>query len=459
MKLGYELTIEQKQQLSMTPELIQAIKILQLSNMDLFDYVQNELLENPILEEAHHDGDAEQSPVEIDIRDRIAEDDYDDGNDRQWENHSDREEYTFEQFTSAEQTLQDYLTEQLNFSRLTGRDRQICSFIIEGIDENGYLTLSMEEITTMMDTDEETVERILGYVHQMDPTGVGARSLAECLEIQLASRGELTDELEYIIENMLNDVADNRLSKIARAVGIRCEEVQQAVDLIRSLEPKPGRQFANSGESTRYVIPDIIVEKIDGEYVVSSNDSSIPRLMVSSYYKKLSGAAKQDADLNNYLTSRFNSAMWLIRSIEQRKQTIMNVAAAIVHYQEDFFEKGEKFIRTLTLKQIAEELGVHESTVSRAINGKYMQSPRGVYELKYFFSSGVQVAGGAGGLSSNSVKSIIREIIDGEDPKKPYSDQDMVALLKGKGIEISRRTVAKYREGMGILSSSKRRRY
>jgi RNA polymerase sigma-54 factor len=151
--------------------------------------------------------------------------------------------------------------------------------------------------------------------------------------------------------------------------------------------------------------------------------------------------------------------MWLIRSIEQRKQTIMNVAAAIVHYQEDFFEKGEKFIRTLTLKQIAEELGVHESTVSRAINGKYMQSPRGVYELKYFFSSGVPVAGGAGGLSSNSVKSIIREIIDGEDPKKPYSDQDMVALLKGKGIEISRRTVAKYREGMGILSSSKRRRY
>ncbi|MCI7327998.1 MAG: RNA polymerase factor sigma-54, partial [Clostridiales bacterium] len=300
---------------------------------------------------------------------------------------------------------------------------------------------------------------ILGYVHQMDPTGVGARSLAECLEIQLASRGELTDELEYIIENMLNDVADNRLSKIARAVGIRCEEVQQAVDLIRSLEPKPGRQFANSGESTRYVIPDIIVEKIDGEYVVSSNDSSIPRLMVSSYYKKLSGAAKQDADLNNYLTSRFNSAMWLIRSIEQRKQTIMNVAAAIVHYQEDFFEKGEKFIRTLTLKQIAEELGVHESTVSRAINGKYMQSPRGVYELKYFFSSGVPVAGGAGGLSSNSVKSIIREIVDGEDPKKPYSDQDMVALLKEKGIEISRRTVAKYREGMGILSSSKRRRY
>ena len=257
----------------------------------------------------------------------------------------------------------------------------------------------------------------------------------------------------------MNDVADNRLSKIARAVGIRCEEVQQAVDLIRSLEPKPGRQFANSGESTRYVIPDIIVEKIDGEYVVSSNDSSIPRLMVSSYYKKLSGAAKQDADLNNYLTSRFNSAMWLIRSIEQRKQTIMNVAAAIVHYQEDFFEKGEKFIRTLTLKQIAEELGVHESTVSRAINGKYMQSPRGVYELKYFFSSGVPVAGGAGGLSSNSVKSIIREIVDGEDPKKPYSDQDMVALLKEKGIEISRRTVAKYREGMGILSSSKRRRY
>lgn len=459
MKLGYELKIEQKQQLSMTPELIQAIKILQLNNMDLFDYVQNELLENPILEEVRRNRDDQES-VEVNLREKMVEDAYDDGNDRQWENHSsDSENYSFEQFISAEQTLQDFLLEQLNFSKLEGKDRQICQFIIDGIDDNGYLTISMEEITTMMETDHGTVERVLGYVQQMEPSGVGARNLAECLEIQLAAKGALTDEMEYVIENMLQDVADNRLSKISKAVGLRPEEVQGMVDMIRQLEPKPGRQFASSGESTRYVIPDIIVEKIDGEYVVSSNDTSIPKLMVSSYHKKLSQAAKEDKDLNDYLTRRFNSAMWLIRSIEQRKQTIMNVAVSIVHYQEAFFEHGEKYLKTLTLKQIAEELGIHESTVSRAINEKYMQSPRGVFELKYFFSSGVSVEGKDGGMSSNSVKSIIKEMIDGENPKKPYSDQDMVAMLQERGIEISRRTVAKYREGMGILSSSKRRRY
>ena len=258
---------------------------------------------------------------------------------------------------------------------------------------------------------------------------------------------------------MLEEVANNKISLIARRVGMKPAEAQETVDLIRKLEPKPGRRFAARGESTRYIIPDIICEKVDGEYTVRVNDHNVPMLMVSSYYKKLSTQAKEDQELDKYLSERFNSATWLIRSIEQRKQTIFQVAAAIVHYQEDFFEKGDKYIRTLTMKQIADELGIHESTVSRAINGKYIQSPRGVFELKYFFSSGVSVAGSEDGMSSNSVKAIIREIIDAEDSRKPKSDQEIVSILKEKGIEISRRTVAKYREGMGIQSSSKRRRY
>ena len=256
---------------------------------------------------------------------------------------------------------------------------------------------------------------------------------------------------------MLEDLASHKIAQIAKKMNMTNREVQEIVDLIRTLEPKPGRLF-DTGETTKYISPDIFVEKINGEYVVTNNDGSVPRLMVSSYYNKLSSQAKTDDELNKYLNDRFNSAVWLIRSIEQRKQTIFNVASAIVRYQQEFFDKGEKFLKSLTLRQIADELGMHESTVSRSINGKYMESPRGMYELKFFFSSGVSGDDGKS-VSSNSVKSIIKELIGSENPKKPYSDQEMVEILKNKGIEISRRTVAKYREGLGILSSSKRRRF
>ena len=463
MKLGYELTIEQTQKLSMTPELIQAIKILQLNTMDLQEYVQNELLENPVLEvdQRSPDSESETEYVQIDIRDRIVEDDYADRGYRQWElsPDKDKDQMSYEQCTSSEETLHDHLLEQLRLMRIDPDLSRIARSIIDSIDDNGYLSLTLEEICTSCGCTMDEAESALECVQQMDPEGIGARSLSECLELQLAARGLLTEELEYILENMLEEVANNKISLIARRVRMKPAEVQETVDMIRKLEPKPGRRFAARGESTRYIIPDIICEKVDGEYTVRVNDHNVPMLMVSSYYKRLSAQAKEDQELDRYLSERFNSATWLIRSIEQRKQTIFQVAAAIVHYQEDFFEKGDKYIRTLTMKQIADELGIHESTVSRAINGKYIQSPRGVFELKYFFSSGVSVAGSEGGMSSNSVKAIIREIIDAEDSRKPRSDQEIVSILKEKGIEISRRTVAKYREGMGIQSSSKRRRY
>ena len=453
MKLGYELTIEQTQKLSMTPELIQAIQILQFNNQELVDYVQNELLENPVLE-----AEKEYDTQEVDIREKIREADYEEESFKQWEYSPDEDDdYTYEQYVSEEDTLTDYLFMQLQFSNLKGKHAAIGKYIIEAVDDNGYLTASVEEIAQAVDAEIEDVEDTLNFIQTFDPAGIAARNLRECLIIQLASKGLLTDEIEYIIENMLEDLADNKIAHIAKTLNMKNQEVQQIADLIKTLEPKPGRLFS-SGETTRYVIPDIFVEKINDEFVVTNNDTSVPKLMVSSYYNKLSAEADKDEELNKYLNDRFNAAVWLIKSIEQRKQTIYDVASAVGKYQQDFVDKGEKYLKTLTLKQIAEEVGVHESTVSRSINGKYMQSPRGVLELKYFFSSGVSGGDGAG-VSSNSVKSIIKEIINGEDPRKPYSDQDMVEILKEKGIDISRRTVAKYREGMNILSSSKRRRF
>ena len=346
---------------------------------------------------------------------------------------------------------------QLEFSDLKGKEYKTGLNIIEAIDDNGYLSVSIEEIAAESDVTVDEAEDVLNVIQTFEPVGVGARNLKECLIIQLAAKGELTEELEYLIENLLEELAEHRITNIAKKLNMSASEIQDILDLIKTLEPKPGRLFG-TGDATKYISPDIFVEKINGEYVVTNNDGSIPRLMVSSYYNKLSAQAKTDEELNKYLNDRFNSAVWLIKSIEQRKQTIYNVASAVVKYQQEFFDKGEKYLRTLTLKQIADEVGMHESTVSRSINGKYMESPRGMYELKFFFSSGV--AGDDGqGVSSNSVKSIIKDIIGAENPKKPYSDQDLVGLLKEKGIDISRRTVAKYREGMGILSSSKRRRF
>ncbi|MGI6210968.1 MAG: RNA polymerase factor sigma-54 [Anaerovoracaceae bacterium] len=455
MKLGYELTIKQTQKLNMTPELIQAIKILQLNTIDLQNYVQKELEENPILE-VKDDG-SDDRREEFDYRDTIVEDDYDDLKFRQWETSPDKETIDYERFVTAEETLQDSLLRQLQLSGLDQERERIGRGIIEAIDENGYLKTGIDEMTKICGCSCKTLEDVLSVIQSMEPTGVGARNLQECLMIQLREKGCLTEDLQYIIENMLEDVAANRISKIARSIHASSAEVQDMIDEIRDLEPKPGRQYAGS-EPTRYIVPDIIVEKEDGEYVIWSNDRSVPKLMVSSYYKNLRTQAKKDEDLNKYLTGRFNSAVWLIRSIEQRKQTILNVATAIVHYQIDFFEKGEKYIRPLTLKQIAEELNIHESTVSRAISGKFMQSPRGVYDLKYFFSSGVE-SGSGDGISSNSVKSMIRDFIENEDTRKPLSDQEMADRLKDRGVKISRRTVAKYREAMGIQPSSRRKRY
>ena len=475
MKLGYDLTIEQTQKLVMTPELIQAIKILQFNIQELDVYVQDQLLTNPVLEsEPDHDAparDADADDIPEEVREPKREEpdweeyirgSYEEGRDGQWdrqwiERQDDAEGDFFERYVDNDLTLPEHLLFQFQFAAVSEEKQRIGEYIIEALDENGYLTSSVEEIGKSLQVPVEEVGEVLKIVQGLDPVGVGARDLRECLLIQLRSLGLLTKEFRAVVTDHLEDLASNRLIQIAKSLGISVEEVQRMGDVIRTLEPKPGRQFS-AGEETKYIIPDIIVERTEDGYSITVNDSSTPHLRVSSYYRDLLHQAGSDDQLSSYLSERVNSALWLIRSINQRKQTIYNVAEAIVRHQRAFFDNGSKYLKTLTLREIGDDLGIHESTVSRSINGKYLQCSHGVFELRHFFSAGVK-AGSGEGVSSNSVKEFIKEIVDGEDPKKPFSDQAMVAKLAEKGFEISRRTVAKYRDELNIPSSSRRKRF
>lgn len=488
MKLGYDLTIEQTQKLAMTPELIQAIQILQFNTQELDNFVQEQMLVNPVLElsgssSANSEGGTaktgqDSESLSHEAREKKEEDSnrakeeefvkdwkeqirdtgkYDDISYRQGSYQSNDKDYSFEQFVTFDVTLPEHLLFQLQFVKDKKQCKDVCRYIIESLDENGYMTLSVEEIEKNTGASFYLVKKAIAIVQEFEPSGVGAKDLRECLLIQLRNKDKLTQVIESVILNYLEELADNKLGHIAKELGILPSEVQEIGEVIRSLEPKPGRQFANQMD-TKYIVPDVVVERNDEEYVVVVNERSTPCLMIGSYYKSLLEQSEHDENLSKYLSDRVNSAIWLIKSIEQRKHTIYNVVNAVVKYQKDFFQKGEKHLKTLTLKQIADEVGIHESTVSRSINGKYMQSPRGMFEIKYFFTSGVSGEEGEG-ISSNSIKSFIKEIIDNEDTKSPYSDQHIVEILNQKSISISRRTVAKYRDEMKIPSSSKRKRY
>ena len=448
MKLGYDLTIEQTQKLALTPELIQAIQILQFSNQELDSYVQEQVLINPVIETA---GEKPAEEFELPDPERVT-DSY-----RGEYRREEKQQYPYEQHATNDVTLVEHLMFQLQFAPLCEAQRKTGKYIIESLDDNGYLTQSRQELVAGLGLEPEEIEKVLEVIHTFDPAGVGAEDLSECLTVQLAAQDRLTELKQRVISDFLEDMASNRLAVIARKLGTETEQIQKIADEIRTLDPKPGRAFASQDE-TRYITPDVFVEKEDGEYHVIINEGSVPHLMVSSYYRQVLRESANDRNLAEYLNDRINTANWLIKSIEQRKQTIYNVVSAVVRHQRDFFEYGPKHIKPMTLRQIAEDVGIHESTVSRSINGKYMQSPRGVFEIKYFFTSGVS-AGGGEGMSSNAVKSIIREMVEKEDSKKPCSDQYMADRMQADGINISRRTVAKYREEMGIPSSQKRKRY
>lgn len=479
MRLGYELILEQSQKLVMTPELIQAIKILQFTSQELETFVEDQLLANPVLEveepgttelekeqdkalEINNPGDQRECNVEkddtFDWAEYIRERGYDDISYKQWQCETSVLDYSYEHYVGNEISLTEHLMSQLQVVTLGKKACRVAKLIIEGLDENGYLSLSVQEVAKLCDVCPEVVEEALAMVQSLDPAGVGARDLKECLMLQLSRLGKDAEILKYLVKDHLEDIASNRISTLAKSAGITPEEAQEYCDIIRELEPKPGRQFG-SAQETRYVMPDVTVEKVGNDYVVLLNERTTPRLSISPYYRKVLAESEQDTQITDFLSKRMNSALWLIKSIEQRKRTIHSVVTAIVSHQKDFLDMGSKHLKPLTLAEIADEVGVHESTVSRSVNGKYVQTPRGLFELKHFFAGGVSNDEGLG-VASGSIKEFLKEIISQENPGFPYSDQAIAELLKQqRGVVISRRTVAKYREELSIPASSKRKRY
>lgn len=452
MGLDFNIKLEQSQKLIMTNELKQAIEILQYNAVELNDFLQDQMMENPLLEMDEKKSDQKESLEKIDWKEYLA-----DNSRKKMEvknNHEDDDYVDSREFIIQGPTLREHLTSQFNLIKTDERSKRIGLYIIENLDENGYLKVSLKEIGKGFTADETEVEGVLKKVQGLDPSGIAARDLAECLLIQ-AKEKKLGESANYIIENYLEDIAYNRLKNISNSLKISIEEVEGICDQIKELEPKPGRGFQGS-EDTKYIIPDAKIEKINGEYIITINDISGPRLHINSYYENILKNT-QDEEAKEYLSKKLDSALWLIKNIEQRRETMKKVIDAILRSQMDFFEKKENKLLPLTLREIAEEVGVHESTVSRTTKGKYLDTPKGVYELKYFFTTGIR--GDFENISVNTIKGEIKNIVELENPKKPLSDEKIVKILSEKGIKISRRTVAKYREELNIASSSKRKRY
>ncbi|NLB32770.1 MAG: RNA polymerase factor sigma-54, partial [Tissierellia bacterium] len=364
---------------------------------------------------------------------------------------------SFESYTSKKLSLKDHLMVQLGMTVKSNKEKRIGEFIIESLDNKGYLGCSIQDIGLLINEDVIEVERVLRLIQTFDPVGIGARSLSECLMIQLKEKG-IQDKNAYIIaERYLEEIATNKIQKIAKDLHITVNRVQSICDIIKMLEPKPSRGFIVDSDNIRYIVPDVTIEKINNEYIIIVNDSYLPTLTISNYYKNMIGGL-DDKEASKFLSDKLNSSMWLIKSIEQRRMTLYKVVDSILKYQRKFFDEGKTSLKPLVLKDVADDIGVHESTVSRATNGKYVQTPRGLFELKYFFASSLSESDGSG-VSSTSVKSTIQKLIDEENSQKPLSDQKIAEKLNDKGINISRRTVAKYRDEMRIPSSSMRRRY
>jgi len=462
MRMGMGLHLEQLQKLIMTPELRQAIVILQLSTLELTQYLQQQLLENPVLEmreEPNGTEGAEQKeePENLDVD---WEEYFQDGTDAGFI-HSHREiakEYSLESYVYENMTLQDHLLFQLKMSLPPGQKYDIGEYLIGNIDDSGYLRVTVAETVQYFQLPESLVIEVLQAIQSFDPPGVGSRDLAECLLIQLSQSSTASHNAAEIVKYYLKELGGGRLAKIARRMGISIQEAQQAADLIKTLDPKPGHRVGVQNDA-RYIVPDVVVERIGKDYVVLVNDTAAPRLGINPMYKALLRRdAICDAEARKFIENKLNAAAWVIKCIEQRRATLYRVVNTIIDFQRDFLVKGVKALRPLTLRQVAEVLGMHESTVSRAAANKYIQTPQGVFELKFFFASGVNNSSGST-TSSECIKKMVQELVQEENPLKPYADQQIANLLKRQGIQISRRTIAKYRGEMGTLPAAKRRRY
>ena len=460
----------------MTPQLQMAIKLLQLSRLELLDTIRQELEENPALEEVQEsaseesvaessDKSSEESTTteEVTIDEKIHDD-------IDWSNYlgeyntpgrvnyeaEDKDTPRFEAFIAPKKSLRDHLLWQFLMIKPTREQESIASQIVGNLNADGFLDSTVEELAMMSNTSVEAVEQTLLQMQSFDPIGVCARDLKECLLIQAKHFGFGNTIVCDMINDHLQDLEKKNYKGICKALKISMDEVVSTVNIIKAFEPKPGRQF--SEETPQYINPDIYVYKLEDDFVIMLNDDGMPKLRVNSFYKKtISRGKKISGEAEDYIQDKIRSAAWLIKSIHQRQKTIYKVMESILKFQRDFFEKGIAHLKPMVLRDVAQDIDMHESTISRVTTNKYAYTPQGIFELKYFFNSSIRRSHG-GDIASASVQEKIRQIIAGEDPKKPYSDDKISQLLKqDHEIHIARRTVAKYREMLKVLPSNKRK--
>jgi RNA polymerase sigma-54 factor len=494
MKGGLNQSLRLGQELKINPRLYQAMDMLYMPLLDLQQHLKQELLTNPFLDMIEDDeeeqGADEEAEAELEASPEVAVEEPNANTDDEtnWEEilldgfessggmseqRDDREQY--EAVSVGAHHLDDYLLEQIKLLDLNPRQLLLAEEFIGNINDDGYLAASLSEILEGINDvvakaaaragrdDEELpfytmaeAEEMLAIIQRLDPPGTGARDLRECLLLQLKDAGQSGTLAERLVRDFFQELVAHRWSDVARKVGVTTVEVQRAADDIAKLSPKPG--LAQSGKQDNYVVPDLVVEKIDGEYMVFVNDGNLPRLKLSRVYQDIARDKKKfEGENKEFITNKLNAAQWLIQAIEQRRHTMLKVMHFIVDRQREFFEKGVQYLKPLTLREVADAIGMHESTVSRVTNEKYAQTPRGVLPLKFFFSSGLSTVDGED-VSARGIKDTISKLVNDEDPKTPLTDQAIVEILERDGIRIARRTVAKYREQLGVLSARMRKR-
>lgn len=467
------LQLRLSQHLALTPQLQQSIKLLQLSTLELNQEIEKFLTDNPLLEREEPEvetvsytpgADAMQTPTEVpreqssETTDSGASDDS--GTDWFAEaggsgggTRSDDDDNDYQDIQAASTTLRDHLNSQLALTQLSDRDRSLVRFLVEAVDDDGYLTQSLEDLLPLLppelDIDQDDLQIALRHLQNLDPPGVGARSAHECLELQLLNIEPSRDrELALaIVRNYLEQLAARDFAKLKRALGCHDDELRAAHHLICSLNPRPGAQF--SAIDTRYIVPDVVVKKLRNQWVTALNPDAMPKLRINRLYADILQQQRSNGGGASGLSSQLQEAKWFIKNVQQRFDTILRVSQAIVDRQRQFFDYGEVAMRPLTLREIAEQLGLHESTISRVTTQKFMATPRGIFELKYFFGSHVSTVAG-GECSATAIRALIRQLVGAEDTKRPLSDAKIAEILGQQGIVVARRTIAKYREALNI---------
>lgn len=473
MAIQQKLHAKLVQKLILTPSLQQAIKLLPMSTLELADMLTQEVVENPMLEEvpteelqqtepSTQSEPEPEAPARTETRDTWDDNDYqyffgdylDDGY-RPRGMHEVKELPPIENTLSTSSSLSDHLEWQLSVKSDDPVLREIGTAIIGNLNDDGYLVASVDEIAHMGGWDIEAVEGALAQVQQFDPIGVAARDLRECLTLQLHHLGLQGTPTERIVTEHLRLLQNHQLPELGRRLGMAMEELKEHIEIIRHLDPKPGSRF--NPMPSQYVIPDVYVVKVDGQYVAMLNEEGLPQLRISPVYRRLldkSGDANDET--RAYVKEKFRSALWLIKSVDQRQKTIHKVATSIINFQSEFLDHGIEHLRPLVLRDVANDIGMHESTVSRVVNNKYMHTPQGVFEMKFFFHSGISSSFGES-VSSVTIKQRIKKIIEGEDARKPLSDSKIVSILQKEGLILARRTIAKYREELKIPTSNQRK--